>query len=1192
MDSEAATTAPTCETSGYTTYTAAFENDLFEAQTKTIPGADALGHSYGTATYVWSTDNSTCTATVACQHSGCISVITETVDSTSLIKTPAKCGVAGTHTYTATFTNTEYFAEQSKDVDDIPALTHSYGTPVYTWSSDNSTCTATATCTNGDCGDVVTETVDSVAATTAPTCEAAGYTTYIATFSNSMFEAQTKTIPGADAIGHSYGTATYAWSTDYSTCTATVTCQHSGCNSAITETVNSTNVIKTPAKCETVGTHTYTAAFTNTDYFATQTRDEDDILALGHSFGTPSYIWSDDNKTCTATASCTRNGCTEIASETVNSVSVVTAPTCETAGSVTFTASFTNSLFASQSKTVDGESALGHSYGTPVYTWTNDGKSCTATVTCTRTGCTDTITETVNTVGTVKTPATDDTVGTTTYTATFTNSLFTAQTKDIDNIPALGHKYGTPVYTWTEDGKMCTATVSCTTEGCTSNITETVDATGSVKAAATCEAKGTTTYTATFANSLFATQTKDVEDIAVLGHSFGIPEYNWSEDGKKCTATVKCANEGCTETITETVDAVGTVKSAAACEKKGTTTYTATFTNSKFTTQTKDVEDIAALVHTYGTPEYTWSDDGKNCIATVKCTNEGCTDAISETAEISSKVKIDATTYSKGVTTYTATFKNNLFATQTKDVEDIAVIPTQAPVNNTSDNTSGGSSSGSSAGSGSSGGSNGSGNNGGSTVVVPTDNSTTKTETKTNADGSKTTTETTIQKDGTVTTTETTVKTNADGSVIETETKTETKTNADGSVTETETKTETKTDADGTVTETETKTNADGSGTETETKKEKDGTITSTTKATDADGKVVQEVTETVEKSTVSTTVTTKTVTVESTVETTETTYLNGKKETTSIENTAAGTIIETKTVEAAGKNGKVESTETTKDADENVIQVVTTVKETDMLSTTVTTQTVTEESIVETTETTFANGSKETVTTQTNADGTVTETVESVDRKGNTEKQTFEVAADGTVTASLESTKKDGSSESTIIEISAETGVNITDKAVGKKGKATTATYSADVEAVAEALANNEAIPVALDKIKSNAKKVVIETSFEAQGQKAQVATLSRGSITGNKVESVEFKAGVNSVNEIKAGAITKSTKKLNTIRIVVGNKKDANALTIDKKAFAKLRNCNIVIVTKSDKAYDIVKEKLEASGLDSSVSISRSKK
>lgn len=89
---------------------------------------------------------------------------------------------------------------------------------------------------------------------------------------------------------------------------------------------------------------------------------------------------------------------------------------------------------------------------------------------------------------------------------------------DREEIPALGHKYGTPTYSFAADGKSCTAEVSCTRDGCTNKVTESGTITSAVKTAATCTVKGTTTYTAAFTDSKFAKQTKDVQDIAALGH--------------------------------------------------------------------------------------------------------------------------------------------------------------------------------------------------------------------------------------------------------------------------------------------------------------------------------------------------------------------------------------------------------------------------------------------------------------------------------------------------------------------------------------------------------------------------------------------------------------------------------------------------------------------------------------------------
>ncbi|MBR4759135.1 MAG: leucine-rich repeat protein, partial [Lachnospiraceae bacterium] len=81
------------------------------------------------------------------------------------------------------------------------------------------------------------------------------------------------------------------------------------------------------------------------------------------------------------------------------------------------------------------------------------------------------------------------------------------------------------------------------------------------------------------------------------GHAYGTPSYEWSADGKQCTATATCTNDDCTDeteghSITESATVTSAVKKDATTTEKGITTYTATFKNSHFSTQTKDITDI------------------------------------------------------------------------------------------------------------------------------------------------------------------------------------------------------------------------------------------------------------------------------------------------------------------------------------------------------------------------------------------------------------------------------------------------------------------------------------------------------------------------------------------------------------------------------------------------------------------------
>ena len=70
---------------------------------------------------------------------------------------------------------------------------HSFGEVIYSWSADNSTCTATRVCSN-DSAHSETETVSSTISVTPASCIAEGNTKYVATFNNSAFAEQVKNV--------------------------------------------------------------------------------------------------------------------------------------------------------------------------------------------------------------------------------------------------------------------------------------------------------------------------------------------------------------------------------------------------------------------------------------------------------------------------------------------------------------------------------------------------------------------------------------------------------------------------------------------------------------------------------------------------------------------------------------------------------------------------------------------------------------------------------------------------------------------------------------------------------------------------------------------------------------------------------------------------------------------------------------
>ena len=231
-----------------------------------------------------------------------------------------------------------------------------------------------------------------------------------------------------------------------------------------------------------------------------------------------------------------------------------------------------------------------HAWGAAEYKWSDDYKSCTATVKCTNCEAVETD---VAFIGISTTPATCTVDGKTVYTATFSSNLFTTQTKEV-TIEKLGHTYGAPVWSWSEDGKTATATFTCTREGCTAETTghaQTVTATvsGKQKVAPTCTDKGTTTYTAkvTFEKKDYA-DTKDVQDIKALGHTLtktAAKAATCTEPGNNeywtcsvCKKVFKADKTTETTVAAETLTALGhkmtkTPAKAATCVAEGNNEY-------------------------------------------------------------------------------------------------------------------------------------------------------------------------------------------------------------------------------------------------------------------------------------------------------------------------------------------------------------------------------------------------------------------------------------------------------------------------------------------------------------------------------------------------------------------------------------------------------------------------------------------
>lgn len=176
------------------------------------------------------------------------------------------------------------------------------------------------------------------------------------------------TFVSGNVLGHDWGEAEYTWSMVGDVmCSATKACKK--CPKSISAVSNvATYAVVTPATCLTDGLGRYTATFT-VDDFPTQTK-EVTLPATGHDWGETEYTWTptETGYTCTAKRVCKKDE-THVETEDVTATyTVVTEPTCLTAGLGRYQASFEADWAEDASKDVP-LSALDHDWGA----WKSNG---------------------------------------------------------------------------------------------------------------------------------------------------------------------------------------------------------------------------------------------------------------------------------------------------------------------------------------------------------------------------------------------------------------------------------------------------------------------------------------------------------------------------------------------------------------------------------------------------------------------------------------------------------------------------------------------------------------------------------------------------------------------------------------------------------------------------------------------------
>ena len=445
------------------------------------------------------------------------------------------------------------------------------------------------------------------------------------------------TVAVGNALGHDYADATYNWQYDAANnvwiCTAKHVCSRD--NSHVeTAAATVTDAVKTPATCTEKGTTTYTAAFDVT-WAKEQTKDEVDIAALGHSYGDPSYEWSNDYINCTAKRVCSHDAShVETLEATVASV-VEPEATCTTDGLKTYTATFVVA-WATEQTTTEVIPAKGHTEETiPAVPATCTETGLTAGVKCSVCGVILDEQETTNALGhsMTKTDAKDATCTATGnneyYTCVRCNGVFkdetgkTATTVQDETLAALGHKMvktDAKAATCTEPGNNAYYTCGICKgvfkdeagENVTTIANETVKATGhdlvTVAAkAATCTESGWNAY-----EKCKRCNYTTYSEISALGHNTTLieaKEATCTADGNNAYYTCdRCGGEfkdaagaSATTVKDETISATGhayddgVVTTDPTCTGQGVMTYTCK--NDSAHTYT---ESIASLGHNLG----------------------------------------------------------------------------------------------------------------------------------------------------------------------------------------------------------------------------------------------------------------------------------------------------------------------------------------------------------------------------------------------------------------------------------------------------------------------------------------------------------------------------------------------------------------------------------------------------------------
>ena len=236
-------------------------------------------------------------------------------------------------------------------------------------------------------------------------------------------------------------------------------------------------------------------------------------------------------------------------------------------------------------------------WGEPVYEWSADNTSVTAT--CTALNDPRIVkTETAAVTGTVLREPTGTALGVTLYTAVFEDPLFTAQNREIENIAMVPHCPVTdPAVTATCAEEGLTEGSHCAVCGAVLVPQELVAKTSDHQYAmdpavpASCETPGLTSgFHCELCGEVFVAQSV----IPALGHAWGEADYLWDDDHSKVTGSVVCTRDP-SHTVSETVAARKIILSPTEDQAGLLEWVSDAFASDMFTVQEKNIAAIPAL---------------------------------------------------------------------------------------------------------------------------------------------------------------------------------------------------------------------------------------------------------------------------------------------------------------------------------------------------------------------------------------------------------------------------------------------------------------------------------------------------------------------------------------------------------------------------------------------------------------------